>query len=143
MGIGQTWSISFRNINSPYNRGDPKSNLYKELFIMTKLERFVVILLIGFIASMGTWTAMIMSETHWKYVRAKIATELFKEEEEYLRGKGYCTDVLYEDLYENDRVYVCNLVMEDGNVFETAITKDCGNIYTWGYMDYIQPYWES
>lgn len=109
---------------------------------MTKFERFIVILLIGFIATMGTWTAMIMSETQWNWTRAKIATDLFKEEEQYLKDKGYCTSVLYEDLYENDRVFICNLVMEDGNVFETAITKDCGNVYTWGYMDYIQPYWD-
>ena len=108
---------------------------------MTKFERFIVILLIGFIATMTTWTAMIMSKTYWNWTRAKIATEIFKEEEEYLRGKGYCTDVLYEDLYENDSVYVCNLVMEDGNSFETVITKDCGAIYALGYMDYIEPYW--
>lgn len=107
-----------------------------------KLAKVLTAMVIIAASAWGMWIGNILTEAQWNYTRAKIATDLFREEEEYLKGQGYCTDVLYEDFYENDRVYVCNLVMEDGNVFETAITKDCGNIYIWGYMDYIQPYWD-
>ena len=108
-----------------------------------KLAKVLTVMVIIASFTWIMWIANIITKAQWTHTRESIATELFLEEEEYLRGLGYCTDVWYADMYENDRVYVCNLVMEDGNSFETVITKDCGNVYMLGYMDYIAPYWEN
>lgn len=89
------------------------------------------------------WIANILAEAEWTHTREAIATSLFMEEKDYLEEMGYNTNILYADMYENDRVFVCNLITEDGNSFETVITKDCGNVYRLGYMDYIEPYWGS
>lgn len=110
---------------------------------MTKLGKVLTALVIIASSAWIMWIGEIVAKAQWTYTRERIATDLLLEEEEYLRGLGYCTNVWYADMYENDRVYVCNLVMEDGNSFETAISKDCGSIFMLGYMDYIKPYWES
>lgn len=106
------------------------------------VRRFVSLTLIA--ASAWTmWVGNTIAKLEWTHTRERIASDLFMEEKQYLESLGYNTDVWFADMYENDRGYKINLVMVDGNHFETFITNDCGNIYMQGYYDTIQPYWES
>mgnify|MGYP006958172427 CR=1 FL=1 len=106
------------------------------------MRRFVALTIIA--ASAWTmWVGNTIAKLQWTHTREQIASDLFMEEKQYLESLDYCTDVWYVDMYENDRGYKVNLVMEDGNHFETFITSNCSDIYMQGYYDTIQPYWES
>ena len=111
--------------------------------MMYWFERKFVCLAIIAASAWTMWVGNTIAKLQWTHTREQIASDLFMEEKTYLESLSYNTKVWYADMYENERVYVCNLVMEDGNSFETVITKDCGNVYMLGYMDYINPYWEN
>ena len=106
------------------------------------MRRFVSLTLIA-TAAWGLWVANTVAKLQWTHTREQIASDLFMEEKTYLEGLGYNTDVWYVDMYENEYGYKVNLVMEDGNHFETFITSNCSDIYMQGYYNTIKPYWES
>lgn len=85
------------------------------------------------------------SELYWMYTRERLATESFKENEEYYEEKGLNTNVLYTQFdkegFTNGDL-VC-LVMENGAHYEYYISPDCSNLGGFGYYQTDWAYWEG